>query len=88
MAVLGTLMFLDDTVVTVGVARGWKVGFGYSDKGTVVCVYVVAANGGQTTNATEVAKLANGKVDVNAVVAYLSGFGVSLTQAVKNVLGA
>lgn len=89
MAVSGQIMFQnDDPNLAVGVARGWKVGFGYVTKGTVVSVYVVTANNGTTTNATEIPKLANGKADTNAITAYLTGFGVVLTQALKNVIGA
>lgn len=88
MAVTGTLMFQDDAAdLAVGAVRGWKIGFGSPEKGTVVLVYVVAANG-VTTNATEVPLLADGKADVDAVAAYLSGFGVGLTDAVKQVIGA
>lgn len=89
MAVVGTLMYQnDDPALAVGVARGWKVQFGASNKGSVAVVYVVAANGGTTTNSTEIPKLANGKADTNAIAAYLSSFGVVLAQAVKNVIGA
>lgn len=89
MAVVGTLMYQnDDPNLAVGVARGWKIGFGYVTKGTVVLVYVVAANARTTTNATEIPKLANGKADTTAITNYLSTFGVVLTQAVKNVIGA
>lgn len=88
MAATGTLMFQDLAVVAVGSVRGWKVGFGYTNKGTVVLVYVVRADGGVTTNATEVPLLANGKADVNAVTAYLGTFGVTLANAVKQVIGA
>lgn len=88
MAATGTLMFQDNAVVTVGQVRGWKIGFAYTDKGTVVSVYVVAAGGQTTTNVREVPLLANGKADVNAVVAYLATFGVTLTNAVKQVIGA
>lgn len=88
MAATGTLMFQDNAVVTPGGVRGWKVGFGYTTKGTVVSVYVVNAGGGITTNVTEVPLLGNGKADVNGVTAYLTSFGVSLTNAVKQVIGA
>lgn len=89
MAVTGTIMFQnDDPTLAVGAARGWKVGFGYVSKGTVVSVYVVAANGATTTNVSEIPKLANGKADVNAITAYLASFGVTLTNAVKQVIGA
>lgn len=89
MAIHGTLMYQnDDPNLAVGVARGWKVGFGYTTKGTVVSVYVVAPDGGTTTHATEVPLLGNGKADVNGVGDYLATFGVNLAQAVKNVLGA
>jgi len=87
--VTGTLMYQnDDPNLAVGTARGWKVGFGYVTKGTVVSVYVVTANNGTQTNATEIPKLGNGKADVNAIAAYLTTFGVVLAQAVKNVIGA
>jgi hypothetical protein len=89
MAVVGTLMYQDDNpAIAVGMARGWKIGFGYANKGTVVTVYVVTVNNGTQTNATEIPKLANGKADVSAITAYLNGFGVVLAQAVKNVIGA
>jgi len=89
MTVTGTLMYQDDNPnLAVGTARGWKVGFGYVTKGTVVSVYVVAADGATTTSATEIPKLANGKADVNAITAYLQTFGVVLAAAVKNVIGA
>lgn len=86
MAIIGTLMYLDDTPnLANGVVRGWKIGFGYTGaKGTVVSVYVI----GEPTHATEIAKLGNGKADVNAITSYLGTFGVSLAQAVKNVIGA
>lgn len=85
MAVLGTIMFQDDGVVTAGAVRGWKIGFGYPGaKGTVVVVYRVD----QPATATEIPKLGNGKVDVNAVTTYLSGFGISLTNALRQVIGA
>jgi len=86
MAAQGTIMVQDDAVVTVGQARGWKIGFGSSAKGTVVSVYVVTENGGVTTNATEIPLLPDGKADVDAVTAYLSSFGVVLADAVKQVL--
>lgn len=91
MAVVGTIAFYQDdpTGLAVGTARGWKAGFGYSAKGTVVQVYVVSdLNGGITNTTTEIPKLANGKVDVNAVTSFLSGFNISLTNALKQVLGA
>lgn len=89
MAVTGTLMYQNDAPnLAVGTVRGWKVGFGYTTKGTVVSVYVVAAGGTTTTNATEIPLAGNGKADTNAVNAYLASFGVSLAQAVKNVIGA
>lgn len=89
MAVRGTILFQDDaTNLAVGAVRGWKVGFGYTTKGTVVLVYVVAAGGAVTTNSTEIPLLGNGKADTNAVAAYLSSFGVVLANAVKQVIGA
>lgn len=89
MAVTGTIMFQnDDPNLAVGVARAWKVGFGFVAKGTVVSVYVVAPDGATTTHATEIPKLGNGKADTNAIAAYLSSFGVVVAQAVKNVIGA
>jgi hypothetical protein len=85
----GTLMYQDNTPgLPVGAVRGFKVGFGYSNKGTICSVYVVAANNGATTNVREVPLLANGKADTNAVAAYLQSFGVVLTNAVKQVIGA
>lgn len=89
MAVTGTIMFQnDDPNLAVGVARGWKVGFGFSNKGTVVSVYVVTANNDTQTSVSEIPKLGNGKADINAITAYLTSFGVSLSQALKNVIGA
>lgn len=91
MAVVGTVVFYQDdpTGLAVGAARGWKIGFGYSAKGTVVQVYVVSdLTGGVTNTNSEIPKLANGKVDVNAVTSFLSGFGVSLTNSLKQVIGA
>jgi hypothetical protein len=88
MAATGVLMFQDPAVTTVGQARGWKVGFGFTAKGTVVSVYVVAANGATTTNVREVPLLANGKADVTSVTNFLATFGVTLTNAVKQVIGA
>ena len=88
MAITGTLMYQNDaTNLPVGTAKGWKVGFGYTTKGTVVAVYVVSASG-VTTSATEIPLLGNGKADTNAVSSYLASFGVTLVQAVKNVIGA
>lgn len=89
MAVTGTIMFQnDDPNLAVGVARGWKVGFGFAAKGTVVSVYVVTAGGGTQANVFEIPKLGNGKADTSAITAYLNSFGVVLSQALKNVIGA
>ena len=85
MATIGTIRYEDDAVVAAGAVRGWKIGFGYAGaKGTIVSVYRV----GLPTATTEIAKLANGRVDTNAVTAYLTSFGITLTQALKNVIGA
>lgn len=88
MAAVGAILYQDDSITTPGATRGWKVGFGYVSKGTIVAVYVVNDDGTITTNVTEIPKLANGKVNTTAVTNYLAGFGVTLTNALKNVLGA
>lgn len=85
MAVVGTLMYQnDDPNLAAGTVRGWKIGFGYTAKGSVVSVYVV----GEPTHVSEIPKLANGKADVTAISNYLAGYGVSLTAALRNVIGA
>ncbi len=89
MATQAAIMFQNDAeILPVGTVRGWKVGFGYVTKGTVVVVYVVDAQGVTRRNVTEIPLLGNGKADVNSVTAYLTGFGVVLTNAVKQVIGA
>jgi len=89
-AAVGLIMFQDAAITTAGVARGWKVAFGFTDKGTIVVVYVNSGNPDDpvTRNVTEIPKLANGKADINSVTSYLTGFGVSLTNSVKQVIGA
>lgn len=84
MAAQGTIMYQDPAVVTPGAVRGWKVGFGYSNKGTVVTVYKVDA----PVVSTEIPLLGNGKADTNAVSSWLQAQGVSLTNALKQVIGA
>lgn len=79
---------MDPAVTAVGATRGWKVAFGYSDKGSVVEAYVNTAGGGTNPNVIEIPKLANGKADINAISSYLAGFGVVLSNAVKQVIGA
>ena len=84
MAATGTIMFQDNAVVTPGAVTAWKVGFGFTNKGTVVSVYRV----GMATVASEIPLLGNGKADVNAGSSFLAGFGVTLTNSVKQVIGA
>lgn len=88
MAARGTLMFMDDAITTPGQVRGWKIGFGYTSKGTVVLVYRVAADGNFETVSTEIPLAGNGRADTGAVTTWLAGQGVSLSNAVKQVIGA
>jgi hypothetical protein len=88
MAAQGTIMYYDPAIVTQGQVRGWKIGFGYTDKGTVCLVYRMLAGGAMETLATEIPLLGNGKADTNAVVSWLSQYGVSLPNAAKTLVGA
>lgn len=87
MAAQGTIMYQDPSITTVGAVRGWKVGFGLTEKGTVCLVYKIGSNGSVNTISTEIPLLANGKADSNAVQSWLSSQGVSLPQAAKSLIG-
>jgi len=87
MAARGAILFHDDAATAPGQVRGWKVAFGYTTKGTIVSVYRVRA-GGIDSFVTEIPLLANGRADTTAVSNWLAGYGVSVPNAAKTLIGA